>query len=74
MHGEIVDAIDIHLAEVHRLRRRLTDARTIEPGERLDVALEIARNTERLVDLIYTSHSRSPRSSRRHVSRLSGGA
>jgi transposase len=48
MHAEVVDALDAHLAELHRLRRRLTDPRTIEPGERLQVVEQIAASADRL--------------------------
>lgn len=56
MHAEVVTALDAHLAEMTRLRRQLTDARAIEPGERLDVILEIAASAERLADLVYSHH------------------
>ena len=39
MHAEVVTALDIHLAELHCLRRWLVDARTIT-GQRLDVVLQ----------------------------------
>jgi hypothetical protein len=55
MHAEIVSALDIHLAEVQKLRRRLTGAHAIEPGERLDVVLEIAASAERLADAVHTN-------------------
>lgn len=54
MHAEVVNALDAHLAEVRRLRRRLTDPRAIEPGERLEVVLEIAASAERLAHAVYT--------------------
>lgn len=55
MHAKVVDALDAHLAEVQGLRRRLTAARAIEPGERLEVVLEIAASAERLAHVVYTS-------------------
>ncbi|EEP73099.1 hypothetical protein MCAG_03426 [Micromonospora sp. ATCC 39149] len=55
MHAEIVTALDVHLAEMHRLRRRLTDARAVEPGERLEVVLEIAASAECLAHAVYAN-------------------
>ncbi|KUL29457.1 hypothetical protein [Actinoplanes awajinensis] len=55
MHAEIVNALDIHLAEVQILRRQLTEARAIEPGERLDVVLQIAASAERLSHTVYAN-------------------
>lgn len=54
MHAEVVNALDVHLAEMLRLRQRLTCAHAIEPGERLDVVLQIAASAERLVDVVHT--------------------
>ena len=48
MHAEVVTALDAHLAELQRLRPRLTDARAIAPGERLEVVMLIAASAERL--------------------------
>jgi hypothetical protein len=59
MHAEVVTALDVHLAEVQNLRRRLTDARAIEPGERLDVVLQIAASAERLAHTVY-AHRPTP--------------
>jgi hypothetical protein len=59
VHAEVVTALDTHLAEVQRLRRLLTDAREIEPGERLEVVLEIAASAERLTHDIY-AHCPAP--------------
>lgn len=53
MHAEVVTALDVHLAELQGLRHQLTDARAIEPGERLDVVLQIAASAERLVHTVY---------------------
>ncbi len=53
MHAEVVTALDVHLAEVQRLRRRLTAARAIEPGERLEVVLQIAASAQRLTHTLY---------------------
>lgn len=55
MHAEVVTALDVHLAELQTLRRRLTDARAIEPGERLDVVLQIAASAERLAHTLYAN-------------------
>ena len=52
MHAEVVAAIDAHLIELKRLRRQLTDARAIEPGERLDVVLKIAASAEQLAHVV----------------------
>lgn len=57
MHAEIVTALDRHLTEVQALRRLLTDARAIEPGERLDVVMRIAASAERLTDTVHTQHA-----------------
>ncbi len=54
MHAEVVSALDTHLVEVQRLRRQLTEARAIEPGERLEVVLEIAASAERLAHVVHT--------------------
>lgn len=54
MHAEVINALDAHLAEVQRLRRQLTDPHAIEPGERLEVVLEIAASAERLAHVVYT--------------------
>jgi hypothetical protein len=59
MHAEVVTALDAHLAELQRLRRQLTDARVIEPGERLDVVLQIAASAERLAHTVY-AHRQPP--------------
>jgi hypothetical protein len=59
MHAEVVTALDTHHAEVQRLRPRLTDARSIEPGERLEVVLEIAASAERLANVVY-AHRPAP--------------
>ena len=56
MHAEVVTALDIHLAELQRLRRRLTDPRAIEPGERLDVVLQVAASAERLTHTVRAHH------------------
>ncbi len=56
MHAEVVTAVDAHLAEVQRLRQSLTDPRWIEPGERLDVVLQIAASAERLACAVYARH------------------
>ena len=56
MHAEVVTALDAHLAEVQSLRRRLTKARAIEPGERLEVVLQVAASAERLAHAMY-AHS-----------------
>jgi hypothetical protein len=53
MHGEVVTALDVHLAELQGLRRQLTAARLIEPGERLDVVLRIAASAERLARTVH---------------------
>ena len=53
MHAEVVIALDVHLAELQGLRHQLTDARAIEPGERLDVVLQIAASAERLAHTVY---------------------
>lgn len=52
MHGEVVTALDVHLAELQGLRRQLTAARLIEPGERLDVVLRIAASAEQLAHTV----------------------
>jgi hypothetical protein len=57
MHAEVVIALDVHLAELQGLRHQLTDARTIEPGERLDVVLQIAASAERLAHTVYAHRS-----------------
>jgi len=54
MHAEVVIALDLHLAELRGLRHQLTDPRAIEPGERLDVVLQIAASAERLAHTVYT--------------------
>ncbi len=54
MHAEVITALDAHLIEMERLRRQLTDARAIEPGERLNVVLEIAASAERLAHVVYS--------------------
>ena len=59
MHAELVTALDVHLAELHALRHQLTDARTIEPGERLDVVLEIAASAERLAHTVHAHRART---------------
>jgi hypothetical protein len=56
MHAEVVAALDADLAEVQLLRRRLTDARANEPGERLDVVLQIAASAQRLADAVHAHH------------------
>lgn len=56
MHAEVVTALDVHLAELQSLRRQLTDARAIEPGERLDVVLQIVASAERLAHTVYVHH------------------
>lgn len=56
MHAEAVTALDAHQAEVQHLRRRLTDARAIEPGERLDVILQIAASAQRLAHAVHAHH------------------
>ena len=38
MHFEVIAFLDVHLAELERLRSGLTAARTIERGERLTLA------------------------------------
>jgi len=38
MHFEVIAFLDVHLAELERLRRDLTTARTIERGERRTLA------------------------------------
>ncbi|MCM4085070.1 hypothetical protein [Paractinoplanes hotanensis] len=53
MHAEVVTALDTHLAELRALRRKLTDARAIEPGERLDVVLRIAASAANLADAVH---------------------
>src|SRR4051812_2842627 len=53
MHAEVVTALDVHIAELQSLRHRLTDARAIEPGERLDVVLRIAVSAERLAHTVH---------------------
>jgi hypothetical protein len=45
----VVNALDEHLAELLGLRRQLTDAQVVEPGERLEMMLRIAASAERLV-------------------------
>ncbi|MGK5680128.1 hypothetical protein [Actinoplanes sp. URMC 104] len=45
--------MDIHLAELHELRRRLTGPRAIEPGERFDVVMKVAASAERLAYAVY---------------------
>lgn len=52
MHAEIVAELDAHLAELQGLRCQLTDARVIEPGERLEVVLQIAASAERLAHTV----------------------
>ncbi|MEV6350512.1 hypothetical protein [Actinoplanes sp. NPDC051851] len=61
MHAEVVTALDAHLVELHRLRGRLTDARAIEPGERLEVILQIAASAERLARVVH-AHCPDPAS------------
>jgi hypothetical protein len=56
MHAEVVTALDAHLAEMQHLRRRLTDARAIEAGERLDVVLQIAVSAQRLAHAVHAHH------------------
>jgi hypothetical protein len=59
MHVEVVTALDAHLTEMQNLRRRLTESRAFEPGERLDVVLRIAASAERLAhDLAATATAR----------------
>jgi len=53
VHAEIVRAIDAHVAEVQRLRRELTVARAIEPGERMEVVIRIAAGAERLAQMLH---------------------
>jgi hypothetical protein len=59
MHAEVVTALDSHLAELQALRRQLTDARACEPGERLDLVLQIAASAERLAHTVY-AHRETP--------------
>jgi hypothetical protein len=56
MHAEVVTALDAHLAELQALRPQLTDARAIEPGERLDLVLRVAASAERLAHVVYAHH------------------
>ncbi len=56
MHAEVVTALDVHLAELQRLRLRLTAARTIEPGERLDVVSQVAASAERFAHAVRVHH------------------
>jgi hypothetical protein len=64
MHAEVVTALDTHLAEMKRLRRQLTDARAIEPGERLAVVLKIAASAERLAEVVHLHRPASAAGSR----------
>ena len=53
MHADVLTALDDHLAELQDLRHRLTEARVIGAGERLDVVLQIAAGAERLARTVY---------------------
>jgi hypothetical protein len=47
MHSDVLTLLDDHLAELQALRRDLTLARSIKPGERLDAAAATLRSAQR---------------------------
>jgi hypothetical protein len=55
---ETVDALDTHLAELLKPRRRPIDARTIESGERVNDVPGIAASAERLTGMVH-AHRRT---------------